>query len=198
MEKTPSERMFDALLWQKVSAMIDVSEDVYRALIDDRDGIEFVILPQRAFLILSAIQLACVHPEVGEELKSTWRDIGNRLQFRLVQLHPDLTELCEAGWERKHDVKMIDPKVSEKTLTVFEYTPAIDECPECGSDVYVEVSVDAKGQAYRYWSCEVCEWHENLEDWIRLAHEDMWDFLCAPALSSDRQWELKTRRVVKE
>ena len=88
--------------------MIVVNEDAYVALVEDGTPIEFKVLPHRAFLILSAIQLACVHPEVGEELKSTWRDIGQRLQVHVERLHPELMELMDAGWERKHDVLVLE------------------------------------------------------------------------------------------
>jgi predicted RNA-binding Zn-ribbon protein involved in translation (DUF1610 family) len=88
--------------------------------------------------------------------------------------------------------------MSEKTVLVFEYTPAIEECPECGKDVYVDVLCDSIGQPYRLWACQFCEWHEDLGDWIRLSKDDYWDWMCFPALSDESQWELKTRRVVKE
>ena len=84
--------------------MIGVNEDAWVELVKDETPIEFMVLPHRAFMILSAIQLACVHPEVGEELKSTWRVIGLRIQLHVERLHPELMELMEAGWEREHDV----------------------------------------------------------------------------------------------
>ena len=85
-----------------------------------------------------------------------------------------------------------------ETVLVFEYTPAIEECPECGIGVYLEVVTDSNGQAFRHWACEDCEWCEPMGDWIRISFEDYWDWLCCPALSDERGWELKTRRVVKE
>lgn len=88
--------------------------------------------------------------------------------------------------------------MTEKTELVLEYTPKIEECPACGEDVYVAVDCDAIGQAYRYWACQFCEWHEDLDDWVRLSHEDWWDWMCFPALADESDWELKTRRVVKE
>ena len=88
--------------------------------------------------------------------------------------------------------------MSEKTVLVFEYTPKIEECPECGKDVYVEVSFDSSGQGFRFWACQFCEWHEHLSDWIVLSEKDGWDWMCFPALSDESEWELRTRRVVKE
>lgn len=88
--------------------------------------------------------------------------------------------------------------MSNKTVLVFEYTPVLECCPECGAGVYTAVSIDSIGQGFRFWACEFCEWHEDLGDWVVLSSKDTWDWLFSPGGSTSDEWELRTRRVVKE
>lgn len=86
--------------------MIFLSDDVFQALVDDQTIIPFKTSPARAFALLSALQLATRHPEMGDDLKYMLVDMASYIQDALVELHPGVADVIEAGWHEEYDIDL--------------------------------------------------------------------------------------------
>lgn len=55
------------------------------------------------WLIVSALQLANVHPALSDELRTYHEELGRRLQSMITELYPAAAVLSELGWNRNFD-----------------------------------------------------------------------------------------------
>lgn len=80
------------------------SDAIFKAVVDDTRIIPFNTSPARAFALLSAMQLATRHPEMGDDLRYMLIDMAVHIQEALSDLHPGLVEVMDAGWHEEYDV----------------------------------------------------------------------------------------------
>ncbi|MGG6295243.1 hypothetical protein ACQ4M4_12710 [Leptolyngbya sp. AN02str] len=73
-------------------------------ILEAAEPIEMVITPFRAYVLVAHLQLALRHPGNTGASADVARDMAQRLQARLGQIHPLLSETIEQGWHPEFDV----------------------------------------------------------------------------------------------
>lgn len=57
-----------------------------------------------AWFLVSALQLASRHPEMGAAQKARMIAVGQQLQDAIVERHPEAEAVLEMGWDEQYDV----------------------------------------------------------------------------------------------
>lgn len=71
-------------------------------VMSDRQPIALTITIRDAWMLISGIQLATRHPELGPT-KQILIEIARQFQGVIIQAHPESEELLEAGWNQDFD-----------------------------------------------------------------------------------------------
>lgn len=84
----------------------DLPPDFVAAMIHlaGHERIELMILPQDAFFLMSALQLALRHPDFPRRLRVEVERIAHRLVDLISELEPELRLYAEAGFDPSQDV----------------------------------------------------------------------------------------------
>lgn len=57
------------------------------------------------WLMISTMQLATRHPGMAKAMRAEIEQIGRQLSRAIVEMHPEVADILEMGWQPEHDVE---------------------------------------------------------------------------------------------
>lgn len=79
------------------------AEEIVRECMTDERPLTVHITIKDAWLLISAIQLACRHPELSVYMKDSLFSSAKMFQQQVEAVHPEAHELIEMGWDTRFD-----------------------------------------------------------------------------------------------
>jgi hypothetical protein len=73
-------------------------------VMSDEQPLAVTISIKDAWLMISGLQLAARHPDLGTPLKQHLEQIGRQFQDAITERHPLAEQLLEMGWNTDFDV----------------------------------------------------------------------------------------------
>ncbi len=73
------------------------------AVMTDQTPLTIHITIMQAWILISAVQLTCRHPNLGQPLKDALEHAARQFQAAITEVHPEAAELLEKGWHAEYD-----------------------------------------------------------------------------------------------